>query len=295
MKNQLNCGFYARRASHKKIKKTGVYNDGELVRCSMLPCQREMFDDYDKKFVIDNSPPGSGKSTTVKFVHSDYLTRHRSQKLIISIPQTIISKTFQKVELKYPDGSIIYWDIDQDLCDDTPNKVNKIVSFLNTTKFAEGFNQRVLICTHSALVQAYHKLKSKSSAFVNTTLTIDEAHRLLCALLCAENGNASVANQLGHIVNHLVSSKPKGFKAWLATATFFRGDKLSILKEEVRKKFSVRHLPMDRHWEENVRYLESYTYDFVVYKHKPWNEIKTLLSRLTLKNIYTKFVLGLAH
>ncbi len=281
MKNQLNCGFYARRASHKQIKETGVYNDSELISCKPKPCQREMLDDYNKRFVIDNAPPGSGKSTTIKFVHADYLIRHRDQKLIISIPQTIISKTFQKVELKYPDGSVIYWDIDQDLCDDTSNKVNKIVQFLNATEFAEGINQRVLICTHSALTQAYHRLKNKSAAFVNTTLTIDEAHRLLCA----EDGSASVANQLGHIINHLVLSKPKGFRAWLATATFFRGDKLSILKEEVRKKFVVRYLPMDRHWEENVKYLESYTYDFVVYKHKPWKEIKTLLSQDKKKTV----------
>ena len=281
MKNQLNCGFYARRASHKQIKQTGVYNDGELVRCSMMPCQREMFDDYDKKFVIDNAPPGSGKSTTIKFVHADYLTLHRNQKLVISIPQTLISKTFQKVELKYPDGSVVYWDIDQDLCDDTPNKVNKIVKFLNTTEIAEGIRQRVMICTHSALAQAYQKLEDKPAAFVNTTLTIDEAHRLLCA----EDDSVSVANQLGHIVNHLVSSNPKGFRAWLATATFFRGDKLSILKEEVRNKFAVRHLPMDRHWEENVRYLESYTYDFVVYKHKPWKEIEALLSQNKNKTV----------
>jgi hypothetical protein len=56
-----------------------------------------------------------------------------------------------------------------------------------------------------------------------------------------------------------------GSKVWLATATYVRGDCLDILCRANARAFETYYLPLDKHWNENIKYLKSYQYGFVNY------------------------------
>jgi len=265
------------------IEPTGVYVNGRLEECRMRHNQLDVFQHHrNKRLFIVTQPPGSGKSMLVKFVHGHDLIDQPNRKLIIAVPTTYIAKTFRKVILEMPDGSKLNWDITNDLCFDiSDSKVAEVVRFINKKKFPRGIHERVLICTHAALSKAWKQVRNKRTALRNTTVVIDEAHHILYA----QNGAMDAVNQLGRMMRKVLEVDDPTTKVWLVTATFFRGDKLSILTEDESERFGRSFLPFDQHWEQNIQYMKSYSFDFVVYKHEPWKEIRTILKKHKRKTI----------
>lgn len=267
------CFRAVQQGSWKKIHdKDPIIANGRMIECIMRNSQRDVFKNYrnDSKLIVIK-PPGAGKSTLIKFIHAYDLTKHKDQKLVIAVPQNLIGKTFLQVLLAYDDGSKIPWDVGINLCQDSLSKIDEIVKFLKKDKFVNGIHNRILLCSHTALAMAYARLNDKS-VLKNTTIVIDEAHHILYA----KNGEVEVSNKIGELVRHILKHT-KTNKIWLVTATFIRGDKCSILTPEELELFTEYRLPLDKHWRENIQYIQDYSYDFVIYDNKPWKNIEQII------------------
>ena len=271
----------------KSIKNLG--NVGEIenlseifnVNCQVFKLrqnQREVFNNHlwDKWLMII-SPPGSGKSTTVAACIRKQLEINKNRKAIISVPQTIIAKTFGKCIIQYDDGSQLIWDISNDLCNGTENqKVNIILKFLNKKKFAKNDNDRILITTHSALSLAHTKVKDLS-VYNDIIFVIDEAHHIMYS--------NKESNRIGSLIKDINGNTKCSI--WCVTATPYRGDQLSIIPPEQFKKFKRYCLPLDKHWKENINHIENFEFNFVAYKEKEiFKNIEQILSLERRKTIF---------
>jgi hypothetical protein len=108
-----------------------------------------------------------------------------------------------------------------------------------------------------------------ATAIRNTIFAFDEAHHIQAA--------DEAANQLGEVVSFILRSGDPTVRILLATAFFFRGDRLSILPEEHFSRFCRLSIPFDRYWN-SLKHLETYQYDFVAYKGSIWPELERLLA-----------------
>lgn len=283
--------FSDRRDAHKLIAETIVNILGEPPRYSMREAQKEVFNRYrneDRMIVVQ--PPGAGKSMLTKFIAMDNLMSNENLKVVICVPQTIIAKTFRETNLLHEDG-VYRWRIGHDLCDDLgESKTEYIKKFLLTKKFPKGDHERVLLCTHAAICDAWNELKQEGKTrgiFSNTMLFIDEAHHILNSSYEFNGEEYSYDNQLGSLVRAFL--KIKSSKLWLLTATNFRGDRMSVLTEKEKAKFKSYHLPLDIYWEKYLRYVESYSFDFVTYQDCPIkNAVEILKNNKKKTIIYVK-------
>jgi len=275
-----------KRSLRKPIKKTGVYNKGVLQRCCMRENQREVFVLYGcKDYVIVIQPPGAGKSTLIKFIFAYSLRKFLEKKAIIAIPQTIIRKTFLEIELEFDDGKRVKWDIKNDKTDiGSKDIVKDLIKFMKKKTFLPGnkIRDRVFLCTHAALAYAYAQIDEeregehdkKKEYFRNTMFNIDEAHHILDS----RYRNNDVVNKMGKFINYILAhSEELNNKIWLTTATMFRGDGMDVISPKYSTMFDTYFLPLDKHMEENVQYLKSYSYDMVIYKGSPFGDIKKIM------------------
>jgi superfamily II DNA or RNA helicase len=250
--------------------------------------QRTVYDKYCyTQYLVIMEPPGSGKSTTIKFVSTKRLLNDKDHKIIIAIPQTLIAKSFGKVMLEYPDGERYEWDMGSNLCDriNYSSKTKTIIRFLKKKKFSEGLHNRVLITTHMAIARASDKLEKIGDEFKNTTLIIDEAHHILSP----ENGDSKSANKVGSLIHRLMLREDPTTSIWLITATFFRGDQGSIIGKNEISKFERYFLPLDKHWRENIQYIQSFEFNFVVYDKIIESVTKILKERRKKTIIYCPY------
>ena len=264
----------------RPIEDTGYVVNGKLISCRMRKNQAEVFNKYrQERFLLIEEPPGAGKSTSLKFCLTRKLIDDPKLRAVILIPQTFIKKTFDSVKLKYPDGSDPMWGISENLCvSNKTDKIESIIKFLNKKSFKgdhdpNAFQGRILIATHAAWSQAHPKIKNKKKAYKNTIFVIDEAHHVLCP----EDGETETANKIGDAVHYIMEMKTRTTSIWFSTATYLRGDKCNILPEKYWDRFKHHFLPLDDHWRNNINYIESFGYDFVVYNGDPIIEIKKIL------------------
>jgi len=276
--------------SVKRVKATGNVIDIDMVANTDLNIhtirrhQNYIFKTYsNEQYFIMTEPPGAGKSATLKFVMAKRLEADPNHKVVICIPQTLISKSFGHTILQYQDGDQIEWDIGKNLCDITSDrsKLKTLRNFLKRKKFPKGIHNRILITTHLALAALAKSMKSGEDLFKNTTLIMDEAHHILYS----ENGNSDYANMIGLIVRDILKCGDTTSSIWLTTATFFRGDRGSIISSEHFDKFTHHFLPLDQHWKENIKHIKSFEYNFVIYKENIFNEIKQLLKKGRKKSV----------
>lgn len=270
-------GFKAERKSNNNNIKIDKFNPVVCDQKSpkvieMRESQKEVFNKYrNKPNVIVRKPPGSGKSTDIKYVFGDKLTKNKPTKLVISVSQNIISASFKDNDiLLYPNGEKINWKISpmNDLSNKYCNKIELIVDFLKKTDFSEGIHDRILICSHVGLVEAFKRINNNE--IKNTFFAIDEAHH--ASAPGSEEENKAI-NQLGNVVKRILDNNDGTCGIWFTTATFFRGDGVDILSEEDLKKFVSYFLPLDKHFE-SLKYIKTYSYDFVTYSsHFPEKEL----------------------
>ncbi len=240
----------------------------------MRPNQLYVYRNHQKsRFMIIRQPPGAGKSATIKFVFADLLQEDENKKIIITIPQNIISSSFGLDYLEYPNRNKITWQLDplNDLSLCYESKINRIVEFLKKKKFPSGIHERILLCSHSGFVQACQRMKKVS--FKNTIVVIDEAHHVQAS------GDELTLNNLGQIVKKIINSKDESCGLWFTTATYFRGDGVDILSEKDSEKFDTYFLSLDEYFE-TLKYIQTYSYDFIPYKGDfPSKEMQYLLSK----------------
>lgn len=257
----------------------------------MFGHQQRVYENYsNENNVIIQHPGGSGKSTTIRFVHGRKVHEDNKQKLCIVVPQTLISKSFLPpkdkdgkqipLQLQYPDGSLIEWDL-TNLCEKESNGKTKILKdwLIAPRRNLKGMDEAVIITTYHALVSVWKNLdkREKKKAIKNTIFVMDEAHRILYQDVDENEYDSNETNCIGDMIKFIVNQNNKDTYLWLTTATFIRGDNASILPPDIYDKFKKDYLPLDEHWAENINSIQSFSYDFIVYKINPDEEVETLL------------------
>lgn len=234
------------------------------------------------KYLLMIQPPGSGKSMTIGFCMAQRLTENPNEKVIITVPQTMISKSFGKTILRFPEDDI-EWDISNNLCVNTKREKGvELRDFLKRDEFNDGINSRIAICTHMTLASMIKELKVHPELLKNTTLIIDEAHHVLYP----ENGSRKSANRIGKLLKIQLEKDDPTFSLWLVTATFYRGDKGTVLPSHHMDMFEKYFLPMDVHWKENINYIKRFNLDFVIFNdNDPITEVKEVLKLGKRKSI----------
>jgi hypothetical protein len=214
------------------------------------------------RYMILNAPMGSGKSWLMCLLSAYKMKQDDKLRCIIAVPQTIIANGFAEANLLMPDGEKLPWIAQHNLCSEQPNEG----TIAYVIKWLEGpygfFGDRVLLCSHATLVAVYKRLKETNQRELlnNLLLWVDEAHHLKNASIEGFE-NAVVSNGIGELVTY--AQNQPSIQVGLATASFFRGDRLSLLTEEMEKKFSRYNLPYDKYLA-SMEHLQSFSFDFLL-------------------------------
>jgi hypothetical protein len=217
--------------------------------------QRESFEAFqDAHYMLLVAPMGSGKTISICFTSADKMRRDPSLRTVIAVPQTIIADGFDVAHvLRMPDGTVLEWDANNLCGAPATNKVASVIDFLQS-------DNRILICTHATLVAVYRQLKASDQLdlFRNLLLWIDEAHHMRNSEI--EGLDEIDSNGIGELVR-MLSQNPT-VQIGLATATPFRGDRLSIFGG-MEDRFVQHVLPYDEYFK-TLQYLKSFSFDFVL-------------------------------
>ena len=275
-------GFNVKKKPFGIFENTGIkatFNIGMNVY-EMWENQKDIFLHRGEKFVKIIQPCGAGKSVSIQYIATHNLLMDPKLRVVIAVPQNIIKKTFKKCKLQFPNEPIytqsdkIYdWDINNNLCDDTRgSKIQEIAKFLKKDHYGNNRAERIAIISHSALARLYSAGLIESCE--NTMFFIDEAHHIMYS----ECGVSETSNMIGQFVQWIVEEDNPTCKLWLTTATFFRSDKYSIIPPEIMNKFVEYVLPYDEYWEKYIKYIKSFSYDFVIYQDRDvFTEVKEIV------------------
>jgi superfamily II DNA or RNA helicase len=221
----------------------------------------------DERFCLLNKPTGSGKSIDIQLHVLARLIRRPELKVLIVVPQLTISSSFDDHnEIEYPaiapyDKGVYTWTPPENLCK-LPNidsSSKRIIEFLGEEPSnREGMEySKILVTTHASLVKAFQRDKG---AFKNVLLAVDEAHHIQFS---DSDPDFESQNKMGEVVSALLDEESN--EMFLATATFYRGDKLAIIPSSHIDKFSRFNLPYDDFFRDECRYIERFSYQFAHY------------------------------
>lgn len=253
-------------------------NDGFYA---MREWQKRAFDLLkDSPAMILNAPMGSGKSWLMCLLSAYKMKADSAVRCIITVPQTIIAPGFVDAKVQMPDGEKIYWKIRDNLCEESAkNTVNSAIEWLEDPR-----GNRVLLCTHATLVAVYKKLKEQGRLTLlnNSLFWIDEAHHVKNCHI--EDFDAVISNGLGELVVYLLNSAENNVQLGLTTASFFRGDRGSLLTSEMESKFLRFNLPYDEYFQ-SMTHLKSFNFDFLISGHDYANAIAHVVQSRKGKDI----------
>ena len=186
----------------------------EIDEFGMREMQRRAFKAREYQYVLIKAPPASGKSRALMFIGLDKIHKQGLKKVIVSVPERIIGKSFAKNKLS-KHGFYADWDYDEkyNLC--TPGNEGKVEIF---KEFLNNNNAKILICTHATFRFAYNQLKP--NAFNDILLAIDEFHHV----------SADEASILGKCLNGVMTGSNAHIVAM--TGSYFRGDSIPVLSLE---------------------------------------------------------------
>src|SRR4030095_15245078 len=243
-----------------------------------------------ESYMILNAPMGSGKSWLMCLLSAFKLQYNNSLRCIISVPQTIIASGFGDAKLTMPDGKKVHWKIKHNLCSDEFSRrtINYFIKWLEQP--LGTFADRTILCTHATLVGVYKKLKGENRLYLfnNILLWIDEAHHIKNIEVEGLDG-AVINNGLGELVSYFLSNLLQNAQVGLATASFFRGDRATLLTDNMISKFKRFDLPYDEYFR-TMEHLKSFNFDFVL---SGYNYIKGI--ELIVRNRKGKYIIYIPH
>lgn len=237
----------------------------------------------DKRHVIINAPTASGKTLAICWILAKRLIESPQRKAIIAVPQTIIASGFRgyfnlsftnETDEKIDSLGPARWSPAHYLCRDTKeSNISQLLSFLGREGNKADFNDRVIICSHASLIDAFQQ---RPDLFKCADICVDEAHHIKYTVLDDEeeaefdedHTAIEFCNRMGELVSH--SLKSADVSLILSTATLFRGDRLEIIPREKISEFERFHYPMDAYLRD-CHWLESFSYDFAMYEDR-WSE-----------------------
>ena len=239
----------------------------------------------DKPFMILNAPMGSGKSWMMCLLSAYKMRRADSLRTIISVPQTIIAPGFVDAKFQMPDGEFLHWRVTHNLCNKDTKKstIQYLIDWLSNSY--QNLNDRVLLCTHATLVKAYKRLKAENQLHLlnNLLLWVDEAHHVKNVAM-EDIEDVVISNGMGDLVTNLLNSTHHHVQLGLTTASFFRGDRCSLLTPSMESQFKRFNLPYDEYLQ-SMQYLESFSFDFLLCGDDYINAIGCLVKHRKGKDI----------
>lgn len=262
----------------------------------MYDWQKEAFKLRDIQWLVINTVSGAGKSMLVVWYALHELF-NSNRKVVISIPQQQISKTFTKEGKKEGicvrwRGKNVTWRVGINLCNGSEaNKIDRLKEFLmspakNTHRnglFSGAswvFSGASCVVTHSALVRLWEDLdfEERLIAIKNTSLYIDEGHHVTANyneedhLTDEEMKNMTQLGLLCRDILQMNEDCPElNSRLRYLTATFYRGDNKAILSKKAREKFKIYTLDWVKHYKELG--IKEFIFEFVTYKDSPLKQI----------------------
>lgn len=240
----------------ERILDSGVFMPREMQSEALRICG-------DAHYPMIVAPTGCGKSKAVWAISIKQMRNHGLRKVIILVPQTIIGKSYDDGVMRTSEGDLEWVVSPKDrLTSPTTSQIAKKEHFL---KFLKS-TSKTLICSYQTFIAAYNSLKKEHETieelFSGVFLWVDECHHLSFS----NNGQKAEFNQMGHIIDELVSNVPL-CRIGMVTATYMRGDLQAILKPETYGKFSIYEYSYDRYFQ-SMKYLETFAYRFIPYRRK---------------------------
>lgn len=257
----------------------------------------------DVRLRLLNAPMGAGKSTAVCFLALDELQRNPKLRIVIAVPQQIITKSFSGFWLAQTDtATLVDWTIGSKQkffgthVEQTSQGLHDWLTRSTSYNKHTHLLNRVCLCTHQTLIGLLEKRtntagknttviktpKQLHTAFTNVSVYIDEGHH--CAQTENDDMEAEGANQLGNIVNKICDISTA--RMTLITATFMRGDKNHIIAGKYAIEFEKNkfELPWDEHLR-SMQYLSSFKLVIQTYADTNWmNAAKAITEKTTKKN-----------
>ena len=186
----------------------------------MRAMQAKAFAERGSQYLLVKAPPASGKSRALMFIGLDKLHNQGIRKVIVAVPERSIGSSFKSTDLT-THGFFANWEVEEqwNLCTTGigEGKTNKFLELMNS-------DERILICAHATLRNAYDKLGA--GAFADCLLAVDEFH----------HASADADNRLGEVVRGLLDDGRSHIVAM--TGSYFRGDSLPVLRPDDEAKFT---------------------------------------------------------
>lgn len=216
----------------------------------MRDMQARVYEKRNSNYLLIKAPPASGKSRALMFVSLDKLKNQGLKKVIITVPERSIGKSFRDTDLKKHG---YYWDWHVNPNNNLTtiiggkSKLKRFVDFMNST----NPNDNILISTHATLRFAFEELGD--SAFDNSLLAIDEFHHV-------SREDSSV---LGNALRSIMANSTAHILAM--TGSYFRGDSTQILEPVDEDKFEkVTYTYYEQL--EGYQYLKSFAMGYSFYR-----------------------------
>lgn len=188
----------------------------------MREMQAMVYEQRQRQYLLVKAPPASGKSRAMMFVALDKLANQGIRKVIVSVPEKSIGRSFKDTKLKdfgfFEDWKVApYYNL-CDPSDSEASKREKVHEFLLPATSA-----KILVCTHSTLRNAMKNVPNEQ--LNDVFFGIDEFHHT----------SADANNNLGELIRRLLNETSAHVLAM--TGSYFRGDAIPVMRPEDEEKF----------------------------------------------------------
>lgn len=188
----------------------------------MREMQAMVYEQRQRQYLLVKAPPASGKSRAMMFVALDKLANQGIRKVIVSVPEKSIGRSFKDTKLKdfgfFEDWKVApYYNLCDSLGSET-SKRKKVHEFLLPITSA-----KILVCTHSTLRNAMKDVPNEQ--LNDVFFGIDEFHHT----------SADANNNLGELIRRLLNETSAHVLAM--TGSYFRGDAIPVMRPEDEEKF----------------------------------------------------------
>lgn len=200
--------------------RTGVATNTDAL--GMREMQAMVYAQRHRRHLLVKAPPASGKSRAMMFVALDKLANQGVRKVIVSVPQQNIGRSFKNTRLSEY-GFFADWTVAPayDLCIDSTgedSKKERLRDFLGHP------TARIAVCTHATMLNALADIDA--GKMDDVFFGIDEFH----------HGSADEYNQLGTFIRRLLNDTSAHILAM--TGSYFRGDAVPVMRPEDEARFS---------------------------------------------------------
>lgn len=215
---------------------------------------------------------GGGKSIFSKRMALEwYYKDPEHTKIIVCVPTRDIGLSFER-EGDIIDGKYEWKGITK-LCSGTTFQKSKLFQAF----FRENCNG-ILVCTHSTLVRNYAAIKDYVDS--NCHFFIDEGHRC--------SGDETSMNRLGEAYEAVFNQRAG---THLYTATFFRGDGMDIISEEIRKKHIIYRLSPAEYFKKYVISFKEFKYEVAFAENCEAGGWVNAIAEIAKRDLYKKTII----